>query len=589
MKTLNGSFAQRTVALCYVRQSWTRDGADKDSPERQRANIEIVCRQYGWTPEFYEDADGHRSGTKVKNRPGWLALERRLNDTDVAAVVANDLARLHRKGWRISKLLDFMDERGIALVLAAPGKQVDFSSPQGRALAQLSAIFDEWYAYDIAQRAKDSIAFRKRKGITVGRPPFGTSRNDEGFLEPSPDGAWLLPDNTFAAGQSDSPPSHDATWRTYYDTAGYVLREYAQNDKGIDALSYQMQAEGWPFRDKEGNPCPMESDDVRRIVANWQEYGGFVSEKRARDRHPHDLDIGSIRLNPERAVFPVDLLYRVGQVRLERSVRRPANDGIKQEDYLYPLNGITFCAHCERLAQEQGDARLRTRLGGKGKRANGRYRHKHGVLCGSTNKSVKAEIYETDFGRLLKLLTIQPSQLEVMIELSRIAAHRANSDNFDDIEQEKQEAIAKCRRRIEAARHLYEDGDISREEYVRRKEQNEREITHWEARTSETEQVALELTLCFEALDKIANKWDYSDDAERQGLVRGLFTHVVYDLDVQRIVDFRLKPWADRWITLRAALYEDMPLGVENKPPQEVIQGVGKGVTLTGLEPVFSP
>ena len=130
---------------------------------------------------------------------------------------------------------------------------------------------------------------------------------------------------------------------------------------------------------------------------------------------------------------------------------------------------------------------------------------------------------------------------------------------------------------------MYEDGDITREEYVWRKEQNEREIAHWEARTTETERIALELTLCFEALDRIANEWANSDDGERQEMVRSLFTDIIYDLDVQRIVDFRLKPWADRWVTLRAALYEDMGSEVDSKPPQEVIQGVGKGVTLTGL------
>ena len=28
-------------------------------------------------------------------------------------------------------------------------------------------------------------------------------------------------------------------------------------------------------------------------------------------------------------------------------------------------------------------------------------------------------------------------------------------------------------------------------------------------------------------------------------------------MDTQRIVDFKLKPWADRFLTLRASLYED--------------------------------
>ena len=50
------------VALCYIRQSYTRDGDDQNSPERQRSNIERICQENGWKPEWYVDADGHKSG-----------------------------------------------------------------------------------------------------------------------------------------------------------------------------------------------------------------------------------------------------------------------------------------------------------------------------------------------------------------------------------------------------------------------------------------------------------------------------------------------------------------------------------------------
>jgi DNA invertase Pin-like site-specific DNA recombinase len=134
------------IALCYIRQSFTRDEDDKNSPERQRANIERVCQENGWTPEWYEDAEGHKSGRKVNNRPGWLALERRLNDDDVAALVANDLARLHRKGWRVGDLIERLERFEVALVLAAPNRHVDTSTPMGRIFIQFAAIFDEYYA-----------------------------------------------------------------------------------------------------------------------------------------------------------------------------------------------------------------------------------------------------------------------------------------------------------------------------------------------------------------------------------------------------------------------------------------------------------
>ncbi len=40
-------------------------------------------------------------------------------------------------------------------------------------------------------------------------------------------------------------------------------------------------------------------------------------------------------------------------------------------------------------------------------------------------------------------------------------------------------------------------------------------------------------------------------------MARVLFENVTYDPDKQQIVDFRLKPWADQYLVLRASLYGD--------------------------------
>ena len=54
-------------------------------------------------------------------------------------------------------------------------------------------------------------------------------------------------------------------------------------------------------------------------------------------------------------------------------------------------------------------------------------------------------------------------------------------------------------------------------------------------------------------------------------VTHSLFDYIVYDLDTQRIVDFRLKPWADRFLTLRVGLYEfEYSIDTENPPFQEV-------------------
>lgn len=263
---------ERNVALCYIRQSFTRDNDDKNSPERQRANIEKVCQENGWVPEWYEDVEGHRSGRTVKNRPGWLALEKRLGDPDVVALVTNDLARLHRKGWRVGDLIERLERFNVTLVLAAPNRHVDTSTPMGKIFVQFAAIFDEYYAEDISQRAKDSIQYRKARGISVGRPPFGTVRGKDGYLKPSPEGAWLLPSGKFLAGSADVPPEPGAIWRGYYECAHRILSLYAENRMGLEHIAYALNEDGWAFCDRHGIPpydhaggCPSCGEQLARI------------------------------------------------------------------------------------------------------------------------------------------------------------------------------------------------------------------------------------------------------------------------------------------------------------------------------------
>jgi DNA invertase Pin-like site-specific DNA recombinase len=187
---------ERSVALCYIRRSWVKNEKDMVSPHIQRQHIQRVCEVQGWKMEWYEDTDGHKSGMHENNRPGWLSLKARMTDPDIVAIVAYDLSRLHRRGWRIGDLLDFVERHTIRLVLADPNRSIDFSTPQGRLMAQLAAIFDEYYAVDISLRRKANIAYKKAQNKTVGLPPFGTKRDEEGYLIPSNEGAWLMLDGS---------------------------------------------------------------------------------------------------------------------------------------------------------------------------------------------------------------------------------------------------------------------------------------------------------------------------------------------------------------------------------------------------------
>ncbi len=585
----NPSKSNPTVALIYTRRSQTRDANDMDSPKRQLENCLAVCQANGWIPEIYEDTEGHKSGTQEKNRPGWMRLKSRLGDSDVVALIANDLSRLHRKGWRIGDLIEETEARNVKLMLAAPGRQFDFSTLGGKIMAMIIAIFDEYYAADISARSKDMIYTRKKKGIGVGNPPFGTTRDKTtGRLTPSKMGAWLMPDSSFLKGTINEPPNEDALWRGYYEATRAVLDLYVQNKWGYDAIATLMQQLGWSYGDRNKLPRDFKGEDVRRIISNWAEYGGYVYEGKARDRHPDDYDISKIILDSERSVFPIDLLYEVGRVQQERAVGHMPDYGIKTEDYQYALNGVVRCAHCERIANELNDMSHNTGLAGIWHNlGKPRYRHKQSGKCDSVNKSVKAEILEAEFVRLLNHLIVKPEHVERLLSLG-LQAHQVDivSDDSASIEAEKRASILKLRRQLEANVHLYADGEYEYQEYLRRKDRFERELAAWEARTTETEKVTIELALCVQEIERMASLWENSDDDDRNGLVRHLFQYVTYDLETQRIVDFRLKPWADRFITVRGALYE------EEKGLEKTIlvpQDQYTEIVPTGLDTVFVP
>lgn len=563
---------ERRVALCYIRLSQTKNESDLKSPERQKANLQAACDKYGWIPEWYADADKHKTGTKESNRPQWLLLKARVNDPDVAVLAVNDTSRAMRNTWRALKLFDELSSSDVKLYVAVSDRMMDIKTPDGRMSLFMQAFFDEMYALDGSRRASDSIRHRKSKQITVGIPPFGTIRNAEGYLTATQAGAWKLPTGGWQAGENGAEtPMEGAQWRSYFEAARRLLELYSENKGGYNRVCKTLTYEGWAFRDRWNNPRLFSSDDVRRIVANWREYAGIVTDGRAKERVAHETaENAAILFETGRAVFDLDLLRKVAQVQEERSMTtRPT--GSVDRVYPYGLLRLLYCATCEKIARDEDNPRRRSRLSGTNM-DRPRYRHAEGVRCGCKRRSVTAEKIEGDFLRLVHLLTLKPEAHNLMLELAMRTS--VEDSEMHDLEAEKRAAIALLKQQLANLLDLYKNAVITAEEYYRDRGDRERQIAFWEARTSEHRKKAIELEQVMVAFSQLLDLWAGTDSDERSRLAASLFQYLVIDLDVEQIVDFRLHAWADQYLCLRAELYEgETSVAFGDLADDELIEG----------------
>lgn len=351
-----------------------------------------------------------------------------------------------------------------------------------------------------------------------------------------------------------------------------MLELYTENKGGYIRVAKALTYEGWAFRDRWNNPRLFSSDDVRRIVANWREYAGIVTDGRAKERVAHEtVENASVLYDTGRAVFDLDLLRKVAEVQEHRSMTtRPT--GSVERVYPYGLLRLLYCASCEQIALDEDNPRRRSRLSGTNM-DRPRYRHAEGVRCGCKRRSVTAEKIEGDFLRLVQLLTLKEDAHHLMMELAmRISVEDSETH---DLETERRAAIALLKQQLTNLLDLYKNAIITTEEYYRDRADRERQIAFWEARTTEHRKKAIELEQVMVAFSQLLDLWAGGDSDERSRLAASLFQYLVIDLDKEQIVDFRLHAWAEQYLCLRAELYDDGDSGAFGGGSED--NGAGEG------------
>ena len=149
----------------YGRVSTTDKGQD---PELQLKDLRAYANARGWKV-FGEYVDKGESGAKDR-RP---QLDRLMEDARKRRIDGILVWKLDRFGRSLKSLVTTLEElRALGIQFVSYTENLDFSTPAGRAMANLIGVFAEFERDLIRERVRAGIQNAKSKGIRVGRRPL---------------------------------------------------------------------------------------------------------------------------------------------------------------------------------------------------------------------------------------------------------------------------------------------------------------------------------------------------------------------------------------------------------------------------------
>lgn len=167
-------------AAIYARVSTAEQadpGLNGGSLESQEARCRAACEARGLdVARVFIDA-GQSGGTL--ERPALADLRQAVADGEVAAVVVYAVDRLSRRQADTLALLEEFEQHGAGLMAAS--QPFDTTSPSGRAMLGMLAVFAELQRAEIRERTRVALAKKKTNGEATGRTPLGLVRAGAGF------------------------------------------------------------------------------------------------------------------------------------------------------------------------------------------------------------------------------------------------------------------------------------------------------------------------------------------------------------------------------------------------------------------------
>lgn len=294
---------QQTLRCAYYLRVSDDDGSkEENSIDTQRSCCEawLKLQRANKKPVEYVDefVDLGRSATDL-DRPSLKRLLDLVEARVVNTIVCSRLDRLTRSLLDFCRLAEAFDGQGVKLVTT--NQDIDTSTPQGRLLIQITAMFAE---YERAVNRENTIA-TMRKRLREGKwnggvIPYGYRCEAK----------RLLPD-----------PKEAKIYRRIFDAAlrGSLPEQIAHEEREIGTL-------------RRGGKRPFDTADIRRILLSPIPAGRLN-------------DAGELRHGIHEALVDVEEWLKVRKF-IESS--KPLRAGVAPSKHSFLLNGLLWCGCCDR-------------------------------------------------------------------------------------------------------------------------------------------------------------------------------------------------------------------------------------------------
>ena len=357
------------------------------------------------------------TGRHADKRPGFQRLIEDAMEHRFDAVLVFHTSRFARntiEAKRYKKLL--RAELGIDVISVTQPLGADANDPAAFLSESVHEIFDEYYSVSLSFWTKMGLREKARQGLLTGSLPWGYTKGQDGIATPDPERAPYVRQlfELYATGQH--------TDRT--------LAEWLN-------VNEQRTARGRSFG----------SDTVREMLCNAA-YAGYVSGRRDKTKAIKGL---------HEPLIEEELFDRVQHMRRQRATT--LNPGRPSPRYV--LRGIARCRRCHaRMQGTTGGRDLKARYYCATRRAN--------RSC--DQPIIPAEQIER---QLVQFIAGFAPSAAIRQEIIR----RLSTDNSPD----SREAAARrdaLEERLRRMRDLYELGDLTRPEYIARRDAINTELTN---------------------------------------------------------------------------------------------------------------